>query len=87
MQKNGSYRTVKHPQTVYIHPSSGLAQVFFLYMTEKKVVYFKFLLNSINGLKTVLVTLMFVFSFLKGTSTMGCVPRVGPNNKGVYASG
>uniref|UniRef100_A0A5B7BS90 RNA helicase n=1 Tax=Davidia involucrata TaxID=16924 RepID=A0A5B7BS90_DAVIN len=27
MQKNGSYRTVKHPQTVYIHPSSGLAQV------------------------------------------------------------
>ncbi|XP_023734331.1 pre-mRNA-splicing factor ATP-dependent RNA helicase DEAH1 isoform X2 [Lactuca sativa] len=27
MQKNGSYRTVKHPQTVYIHPSSGLSQV------------------------------------------------------------
>ncbi|EOY22007.1 RNA helicase family protein isoform 1 [Theobroma cacao] len=27
LQKNGSYRTVKHPQTVYIHPSSGLAQV------------------------------------------------------------
>ncbi|KAK9066578.1 hypothetical protein SSX86_013901 [Deinandra increscens subsp. villosa] len=27
MQKNGSYRTVKHAQTVYIHPSSGLAQV------------------------------------------------------------
>ncbi|XP_076945708.1 pre-mRNA-splicing factor ATP-dependent RNA helicase DEAH1-like [Bidens hawaiensis] len=27
MQKNGAYRTVKHPQTVYIHPSSGLAQV------------------------------------------------------------
>ncbi|KAG5522754.1 hypothetical protein RHGRI_034784 [Rhododendron griersonianum] len=27
MQKNGSYRTVKHPQTVYIHPTSGLAQV------------------------------------------------------------
>ncbi|XP_022739034.1 pre-mRNA-splicing factor ATP-dependent RNA helicase DEAH1 isoform X2 [Durio zibethinus] len=26
LQKNGSYRTVKHPQTVYIHPSSGLAQ-------------------------------------------------------------
>ncbi|KAK1296057.1 putative pre-mRNA-splicing factor ATP-dependent RNA helicase [Acorus calamus] len=26
MQKNGSYRTVKNPQTVYIHPSSGLAQ-------------------------------------------------------------
>lgn len=26
MQKNGSYRTVKHPQTVYIHPTSGLAQ-------------------------------------------------------------
>ncbi|XP_050159701.1 pre-mRNA-splicing factor ATP-dependent RNA helicase DEAH1-like isoform X2 [Malus sylvestris] len=27
LQKNGSYRTVKHPQTVHIHPSSGLSQV------------------------------------------------------------
>ncbi|XP_010538373.1 PREDICTED: pre-mRNA-splicing factor ATP-dependent RNA helicase DEAH1 [Tarenaya hassleriana] len=27
LQKNGSYRTVKHPQTVYIHPTSGLSQV------------------------------------------------------------
>ncbi|KAB1201290.1 putative pre-mRNA-splicing factor ATP-dependent RNA helicase DHX16 [Morella rubra] len=27
LQKNGSYRTVKHPQTVHIHPSSGLAQL------------------------------------------------------------
>ncbi|MED6192049.1 Pre-mRNA-splicing factor ATP-dependent RNA helicase DEAH1 [Stylosanthes scabra] len=27
LQKNGSYQTVKHPQTVNIHPSSGLAQV------------------------------------------------------------
>ncbi|GAB4845413.1 Pre-mRNA-splicing factor ATP-dependent RNA helicase DEAH1 [Ancistrocladus abbreviatus] len=27
LQKNGSYRTVKHPQTVHIHPSSGLAQM------------------------------------------------------------
>ncbi|KAL9243279.1 hypothetical protein vseg_017186 [Gypsophila vaccaria] len=27
LQKNGSYRTVKHPQTVYLHPSSGLAQL------------------------------------------------------------
>lgn len=27
LQKNGLYRTVKHPQTVHIHPSSGLAQV------------------------------------------------------------
>ncbi|KAG5148933.1 hypothetical protein AAZX31_06G191700 [Glycine max] len=27
LQKNGSYRTVKHSQTVHIHPSSGLAQV------------------------------------------------------------
>uniref|UniRef100_A0A6N2LMF8 DEAD-box helicase OB fold domain-containing protein n=1 Tax=Salix viminalis TaxID=40686 RepID=A0A6N2LMF8_SALVM len=27
LQKNGSYRTVKHPQTVNIHPSSGLSQV------------------------------------------------------------
>ncbi|WMV59429.1 hypothetical protein MTR67_052814 [Solanum verrucosum] len=27
LQKNGAYRTVKHPQTGYIHPSSGLSQV------------------------------------------------------------
>ncbi|ONK64758.1 uncharacterized protein A4U43_C07F29560 [Asparagus officinalis] len=27
LQKTGAYRTVKNPQTVYIHPSSGLAQV------------------------------------------------------------
>uniref|UniRef100_A0A6N2KFE2 RNA helicase n=1 Tax=Salix viminalis TaxID=40686 RepID=A0A6N2KFE2_SALVM len=27
LQKNGSYRTVKHPQAVNIHPSSGLSQV------------------------------------------------------------
>ncbi|KAJ8451447.1 hypothetical protein Cgig2_017838 [Carnegiea gigantea] len=27
LQKNASYGTVKHPQTVYLHPSSGLAQV------------------------------------------------------------
>ncbi|XP_031258562.1 pre-mRNA-splicing factor ATP-dependent RNA helicase DEAH1 isoform X3 [Pistacia vera] len=27
LQKNGSYWTVKHPQRVHIHPSSGLAQV------------------------------------------------------------
>ncbi|XP_027769173.1 pre-mRNA-splicing factor ATP-dependent RNA helicase DEAH1-like [Solanum pennellii] len=27
LQKNGSYRTVKHPQTGHIHPSSGLSQV------------------------------------------------------------
>ncbi len=27
LQKNGSYRTVKNPQTVHIHPSSGMAEV------------------------------------------------------------
>ncbi|KMS98634.1 hypothetical protein BVRB_3g070320 [Beta vulgaris subsp. vulgaris] len=27
LQKNGSYRTIKHSQTVYLHPSSGLAQM------------------------------------------------------------
>lgn len=27
LQKNGTYRTVKNPQTVSIHPSSGLSQV------------------------------------------------------------
>ncbi|KAK8945605.1 putative pre-mRNA-splicing factor ATP-dependent RNA helicase [Platanthera guangdongensis] len=27
LQKTGAYRTIKNPQTVHIHPSSGLAQV------------------------------------------------------------
>lgn len=27
LQKTGAYKTVKNPQTVYIHPSSGLAEV------------------------------------------------------------
>ncbi|KAJ0980676.1 hypothetical protein J5N97_008931 [Dioscorea zingiberensis] len=27
LQKDGAYKTVKNPQTVYIHPSSGLAEV------------------------------------------------------------
>ncbi|PRW59127.1 pre-mRNA-splicing factor ATP-dependent RNA helicase DHX16 isoform A [Chlorella sorokiniana] len=27
LQKNGSYRTVKNPQTVHIHPSSGLSEI------------------------------------------------------------
>ena len=27
LQKTGSYRTVKNPQTVHVHPSSGLAEV------------------------------------------------------------
>jgi pre-mRNA-splicing factor ATP-dependent RNA helicase DHX16 len=27
LQKNGTYKTVKNPQTVHVHPSSGLAEV------------------------------------------------------------
>lgn len=27
LQKNGSYRTVKNPQTVHVHPSSGLSEI------------------------------------------------------------
>ena len=36
LQRNGSYRTVKNPQTVSIHPSSGLAKEL-----PKWVVYFE----------------------------------------------
>ncbi|RZB94461.1 hypothetical protein D0Y65_019169 [Glycine soja] len=41
LQKNGSYRTVKHSQTVHIHPSLGLAQV----MPTRS----QYLLRSFNG--------------------------------------
>lgn len=38
LQKNGSYRTIKHPQTVNVHPSSGLAQVKgFVYYENGKI--------------------------------------------------
>ncbi|XP_057429389.1 pre-mRNA-splicing factor ATP-dependent RNA helicase DEAH1 [Lotus japonicus] len=41
LQKNGSYRTVKHPQTVHIHPSSGLAQIL-----PRWVVYYELVLTT-----------------------------------------
>ncbi|XP_010516709.1 PREDICTED: probable pre-mRNA-splicing factor ATP-dependent RNA helicase DEAH6 isoform X2 [Camelina sativa] len=41
LQKNGSYRTVKHPQTVHIHPASGLSQVL-----PRWVVYHQLVLTS-----------------------------------------
>lgn len=41
LQKTGAYRTVKNPQTVYIHPSSGLAQVL-----PKWVVYHELVLTT-----------------------------------------
>ncbi|CAA7026587.1 unnamed protein product [Microthlaspi erraticum] len=41
LQKTGSYRTVKHPQTVHIHPNSGLAQV-----VPRWVVYHELVLTS-----------------------------------------
>ncbi|KAJ9563646.1 hypothetical protein OSB04_008806 [Centaurea solstitialis] len=45
MQKDGSsYRTVKHPQTVYIHPSSGLAKV--KELRPRWVVYHELVLTS-----------------------------------------
>ncbi|KAK8604564.1 hypothetical protein V6N13_099500 [Hibiscus sabdariffa] len=48
LQKNGSYRTVKHPQTVYIHPSSGLAQVL-----PRWVVYHELVLTSKEYMRNV----------------------------------
>ncbi|XP_006296554.2 probable pre-mRNA-splicing factor ATP-dependent RNA helicase DEAH6 isoform X2 [Capsella rubella] len=41
LQKNGSYRTAKHPQTVHIHPASGLSQVL-----PRWVVYHQLVLTS-----------------------------------------
>lgn len=39
LQKNGSYRTVKNPQIVHIHPSSGLAQVLPRWVVYYELVY------------------------------------------------
>lgn len=41
LQKNGSYWTVKHPQKVHVHPSSGLAQV-----PKRWVIYHELVLTT-----------------------------------------
>lgn len=47
IQKSGAYRTVKHPQTVHIHPSSGLTQVETFPFIQKLIIRI-FRCNSIN---------------------------------------
>ncbi|PKU88031.1 putative pre-mRNA-splicing factor ATP-dependent RNA helicase [Dendrobium catenatum] len=42
LQKTGAYRTVKNPQTVHIHPSSGLAQA----KLPRWVIYHEFVLTT-----------------------------------------
>eukprot|EP00884_Botryococcus_braunii_P008381 jgi/Botrbrau1/17544/Bobra.0864s0003.1 len=48
LQKNGSYRTVKNPQTVNIHPSSGLQEVL-----PRWVVYQELVMTSKAYMRTV----------------------------------
>ena len=43
LQKDGSYRTVKNPHSVFIHPSSGLAKV---QPPPRWVVYHELVLTS-----------------------------------------
>eukprot|EP00894_Picocystis_sp_ML_P000616 jgi/Pico_ML_1/51133/g2216.t1 len=49
LQKTGSYRTIKNPQTVYIHPSSGLAKT-----PPKWVVYFELVETSKEYMRQVI---------------------------------
>ena len=49
LQRNGSYRTVKNPQTVAIHPSSGLAKEL-----PKWVVYFELVFTSKEYMRQVI---------------------------------
>lgn len=49
LQKNGSYRTVKNPQTVAIHPSSGLAKEL-----PRWVVYFELVYTSKEYMRQVI---------------------------------
>lgn len=48
LQKNGSYRTVKNPQTVHIHPSSGLSEVM-----PRWLVYHELVLTTKEFMRTV----------------------------------
>lgn len=47
LQKNGFYRTVKNPQSVYIHPSSGLSEVL-----PRWVVYFELVYTTKEYMRT-----------------------------------
>ena len=49
LQKNGSYRTVKNPQTVSIHPSSGLAKEL-----PRWVVYFELVFTTKEYMRQVI---------------------------------
>ena len=49
LQKNGSYRTVKNPQTVQIHPSSGLAKEL-----PRWVVYFELVFTTKEYMRQVI---------------------------------
>lgn len=48
LQKNGAYKTVKNPQSVYIHPSSGLSE-----SLPRWVVYHELVLTSKEYMRTV----------------------------------
>lgn len=49
LQKSGAYRTIKNPQTVHIHPSSGLAKVL-----PRWVVYHELVLTSKEYMRQVI---------------------------------
>ncbi|GFH17513.1 uncharacterized protein HaLaN_14168, partial [Haematococcus lacustris] len=48
LQRDGSYRTVKHPQTVHLHPSSSLAEVL-----PRWVVYHELVLTTKEYMRTI----------------------------------
>ncbi|ERM99915.1 pre-mRNA-splicing factor ATP-dependent RNA helicase DEAH1 [Amborella trichopoda] len=49
LQKNGSYRTVKNPQNVHIHPSSGLAEAL-----PRWVVYYELVMTTKEYMRQVI---------------------------------
>jgi pre-mRNA-splicing factor ATP-dependent RNA helicase DHX16 len=49
LQRNGSYKTVKHPQSVHIHPSSGLLQTM-----PRWLVYHELVLTSKEYMRNVI---------------------------------
>ena len=49
LQKNGSYRTVKNPQTVHIHPSSGLSKE-----SPRWLVYFELVFTTKEYMRNVI---------------------------------
>ena len=88
LQKNGSYRTVKNPQTVFVHPSSGLAQASFtLDLCPLRFDYILDIPSIVLMQVLVLIFVLYVYLPNAAASSVGNISRISSHDKRVHASG